>query len=128
MRSLIVFSCSLGGKSDMSKMVGNLSREEHDQLKAKLVARAWTDEAFRDRLKDDPCSVIREYGYEVPSGVTLRVLEEDDRNWYMVLPPAPAGDLSMNEQELEAVAGGQIYHNPDFSIATAISPTIKKTF
>jgi hypothetical protein len=47
-----------------------------------VVARTWTDKAFKDRLLQSPRDVLAEYGIPVPAGVTLET--EDKR--YLVLP------------------------------------------
>ncbi len=68
-----------------------------------IVARAWADADFRDRLMADPGSVLSEHGLEVEPGVEIRVVEDTDRVRHFVLPPSPGGDLS--EEELSPVAG-----------------------
>lgn len=76
---------------------------------AKVIAQAWSDEAFKQRLLSDPASVFAEAGIDVPAGVELRTVEDTDDVRYFVLPQAPAeGEIS--EDELGNVAGGwQIY-------------------
>ena len=71
---------------------------------AKVVARAWSDDAFKAKLLSDPRAVLAEYGVEVPPGVTVEVVENTGERLHLVLPVAPEGELS--EQELERVAGG----------------------
>ncbi|MDQ6691688.1 MAG: nitrile hydratase subunit alpha [Candidatus Dormibacteraeota bacterium] len=54
-----------------------ISMYEHDlgpMIGARLVARAWVDPAFRDRLLDDAPAVLQELGHK-PTGTQLRVLE-----------------------------------------------------
>jgi|GEM_PF-415632 len=68
-----------------------------------LVARAWSDESFKQRLIDDPADVLREEGIEVPDDVELKVVEETDQTRYLVLPSSPAADLE--DEELGGTVG-----------------------
>ncbi|HVA46582.1 MAG TPA: NHLP leader peptide family RiPP precursor [Pirellulales bacterium] len=68
-----------------------------------LVARAWSDDEFKQRLKDDPAAVLEQEGIDVPLGVRLNVVEDTDEVCHLVLPPSPAGDLI--DEELTASIG-----------------------
>jgi len=60
-----------------------------------LVAMAWVDPAFKQRLLESPAVVFAEQGIDVPTGVEPRVVENTDRVHYMVLPRQPMdGELS----------------------------------
>lgn len=83
-----------GGRTEMERM---------------LAQRCLEDEAFRRQLLEDPKAVVeRELGTPLPSGITVRAVEETADTVYLVLPPASQagtqGELS--DGELEAVAGG----------------------
>ena len=72
-----------------------------------LIVRAIEDEVFKQELISDPNGVIeRELGIQLPSGGQIRVLAQDANVEYLVLPPQPAPDGELSEEELEAVAGG----------------------
>jgi hypothetical protein len=67
-----------------------------------LVARAWDDDGFRQRLLAEPGAVLREEGIDVPGDVELRVVEgdaaEDDGDAaYLRLPPKPAAEDLIDE-------------------------------
>jgi hypothetical protein len=84
------------------------------EMERRLIQRSLEDEDFRQRLLDNPKgSVEQELGTQLPEGVEVRVVEESAETIYLVLPSASplgqGGELS--DQELEAVAGGEI--NPD---------------
>jgi len=70
-----------------------------------LVARAWSDPAFKARLLANPAAVLRAEGVNLPAGVSVHVLENTGEVINLVLPlkPVPA-DLS--EEELQAVTAG----------------------
>jgi hypothetical protein len=72
----------------------------------KLVARAWRDPAFKAKLIDDPTSVLKDFGLSIPEGVTMKVVEATEKEFYFVLPPKPTGALS--DEALDQVSGGGV--------------------
>ncbi|MDE0660523.1 MAG: nitrile hydratase subunit alpha [Gammaproteobacteria bacterium] len=52
---------------------------------ARVVARAWTDPAFKTRLMDDPRSAVFELGYRLSRDAELAVLENTDRLHHLVV-------------------------------------------
>ncbi len=72
---------------------------------AKAIARAWNDAAYKATLLSDPRAALAEAGVEVPAGTTVKVVENTADTQHVVLPVAPADELS--EEDLMKVAGGQ---------------------
>jgi hypothetical protein len=98
-------------------------QEVHDAW-YKIIARAWSDDAYKQELLDDPKAALQEMGVDTIGGqpVTLagfniKVVEDPNAtagDWHIVgkgmdatcvvaLPPRPSA--SMSESELESVAG-----------------------
>jgi hypothetical protein len=74
------------------------------ELEARLIARAWQDEAFKQRLFDDPrAAIATETGRAVPEGVEIRVVEETATVRYVVLPRNIA---QLSDEQLDPIAGG----------------------
>jgi len=69
-----------------------------------VVANAWADPDYKERLKADPSAVLAEQGLEVPEGIEVRIVENTDDVVYFTLPPEPSEVL--DDDALEAVAGG----------------------
>ena len=73
-----------------------------------VVRQALQDEGFKLRLLADPKAALEElFGFCLPAGAEITVLEETPQNWYFVCPPQM--DLvadELEDWELEAVAGG----------------------
>lgn len=70
-----------------------------------VMAKAMADEAFKQKLIDQPRATLAEEGIEVPAGLEIRVVEDTDRLLHLVLPDkSAAGKLS--EADLVAMAGG----------------------
>jgi hypothetical protein len=80
------------------------------EMKRRLIERSLEDDAFRQRLLEDPKAAIeQELGTPLPAEVQIRAVEETPDTIYLVLPPATSptgrgGEIS--DQELESVAGG----------------------
>ncbi len=67
---------------------------------AKVVAKAWADEAFKRRLLAEPTQVLQEHGIETPAGMQVRVVETTEQLAHFVLPPPPeSGELSATDLE-----------------------------
>jgi hypothetical protein len=76
------------------------------ELRDQILSRAASDEAFRELLKSDPQSAVKEVtGVDIPSGTKIVVVEDTADEIHLVLPPQGAGS-KMSDQELEQVAGG----------------------
>jgi hypothetical protein len=85
-------------------MVQDRGVQNHSRRYAQLVAMAWVDPAFKQRLLESPTAVFVEQGIDVPNGVEPRVVENTDRVQYMVLPRQPIdGELSDEQLRLGPV-------------------------
>ncbi len=71
---------------------------------SQLISRSQTDESFRKGLVSNPRPVLEQYGMKFPAGVDVKVLESNDKVFYLSLPPAVSEELS--DEQLEAVGGG----------------------
>jgi hypothetical protein len=80
------------------------------EMERRLVHRSVQDDAFRQRLVEDPkAAVEEELGTRLPEGTRVVAVEETADTVYLVLPFVSteiqeAGELS--DRELEAVSGG----------------------
>ncbi len=72
----------------------------------KAIARAWTDDAYRAKLLNEPHAALAEVGIEVPAGVTIKVVENTADTLHVVLPMAPEGAAELSDEALEKAAGG----------------------
>jgi hypothetical protein len=90
-----------------------LSREELEQH---IRARAWKDDAFRQEFLANPKAVLeRDYAQsfpegKIPSGLSIKAIEEEEQAICFVLPPKLPGDqLSelerIDDEDLLSVSG-----------------------
>lgn len=71
----------------------------------KVVSKAWTDAAFKAKLKSDPAAALKELGMDLPDGININVVEDEPNSITLVLPAAPTeGDLSA--EDLGSISGG----------------------
>ena len=97
-----------------------MDRQAFQRAWGKVMARAWADAAFKERLLAAPEAVFQEYGFEVPSNILIRVVSNSDR---MIQPPVypsrrprmvrgvhlillPQARDELSDAGLEHVAGG----------------------
>jgi nitrile hydratase len=72
--------CTLQEILDMADQIDARTPEDG----ARIVARAWVDPAYKQRLLDDPEAAIQELGYHLPeTAPRLRVLENTERVHYV---------------------------------------------
>lgn len=79
--------------------------KEQGQKMEQLIAKAWADEAFKQRLIADPAAVLKEAGLEMPEGIEIRVVEDTEKVAHLVLPRKPSAE-ELSEEELSNAAGG----------------------
>ena len=86
------------------------------QMKRSLIEKSLQDDAFRQRLLEDPKALIeQELGTPVPDEVQILAVEETPETIYLVLPPTTSAvgrDGEIPDHHLEAVAGGKASTSP----------------
>ncbi len=83
-----------------------MSREQYEErLKTygRIVAKAWSDEGFKQRLLADPKATLQAEGLPFPEDAEVQVVETNDRLFYFPLPSKPAG---LSIEELSGMVGG----------------------
>ena len=58
-------------------------REEFNKAWAKIIAKAWSDPAFNERLLKDPTGVLEPQGIEIPSGTHVALTEDTKDTFYL---------------------------------------------
>ena len=85
----------------------NNSEMTRKDLETQLVAKAWDDETFRQQLISNPKAVIeQEFGKKISENIKVEIIEEPLDTRYIVLPTKLKTGDELDEEELEAVAGG----------------------
>jgi len=76
-------------------------------VREQIMIRAFKDAAFRQEVRNNPRAVLaRDYQLQIPETVSIRVIEDTEETFTLVLPPSQASVQELSDAELEAVAGG----------------------
>ena len=87
--------------------VTNAIADGMGKVQAMLARKALSDSAFRQRLVADPRAGLAEVaGQALPSGLVVHVHENAPAMLHVVLPPILAPSVVLDDEQLEAVAGG----------------------
>jgi hypothetical protein len=80
------------------------------QMERRLIEKSVEDDAFRQRLIEDPKGAVeQELGTRLPEEVRVVTVEESADTIYLVLPGTPMKGReggALSDQQLESVAGG----------------------
>ena len=84
-----------------------MASERNQLIWGEIVARAWRDPDYKQRLLDNPKDVLIEAGSSVPDELEVKVVENTSTVRYIVLPESPnkIGE-SLSQKELDKVSGG----------------------
>jgi hypothetical protein len=78
--------------------------EDLNKQWSQVVAKAWTDASFKQKLLAEPLAALKQQGINVPRGLQVKVVENTDQVLHLTLPAKPSDEMS--EEDLEKVAGG----------------------
>ncbi|MBP1963748.1 NHLP leader peptide family RiPP precursor [Paenibacillus aceris] len=63
----------------------------NEQLKARIIQKAWEDEAFKNQLLADPKAALKQtFGITLPDDMKVRAVEETSTEFVLVIPTNPA--------------------------------------
>lgn len=83
-----------------------MSAEEQAKKWQEIIQKAWTDEAFKQKLLANANEALEEEGIEVPAGIEVRVVEDTPEVRHVVLPPPSLDEGALDDDQLDAVSGG----------------------
>jgi hypothetical protein len=86
------------------RLESDVTADTDDVKIGKVIARAWIDPEFKNRLRTDLPGALLEMGIDPPQGVTLRLAESTDNVAYFVLPPGPEDTTDKEEVKRRAMS------------------------
>ncbi len=92
-----------------------MTMHEQDKKMGELIAKAWNDEAFMQRLLTEATTVFKEQGIPVPEGVTIKAVANTPTLYHFVIPPKVAS-TELTKDFLGSITGGidqATHHHPD---------------
>lgn len=103
------------------------------KLYAEIIQKAWEDDEFKNELIANPMQTIEKFSggkLKLPEGKTLVVRDQTAEDTvYINIPAKQEVDTELNEEQLEAVAGGADFRvrpgfsQPGFPGCILVSPT-----
>jgi hypothetical protein len=83
-------------------------QQEHtmnDQGKeiGKIIAKCWSDEAFKQKLLADPAATLKAEGVALPAGIQIKAIEDTAQTVHLVIPANPT---ELSDEQLDSAAGG----------------------
>ena len=85
-----------------------MKSEELGKKLGQVIAKAWADDVFRQRMLSDAHAALKEEGVKLPAGLELRVVQNTENLLFIGLPTSSSRALS--GKELGDVAGGEPAH------------------
>ncbi len=82
-----------------------LDNVEQSARQEELIAKAWSDPAFRARLQEDPRAVLTELGIPIAGDARVEVVQDSDRVLYLHIPKAPPQG-EVRDEEIMGAQGG----------------------
>ncbi len=79
-------------------------RAEFQKKWAKVIAKAWSDPAFKKKLMHHPQETLAAEGLALPKGVHVEIHESTGKIVHLNLPQRPEGEIS--EEALLQIAAG----------------------
>ncbi len=76
--------------------------EKFQKIWGKLVAKAWADELFKQRLLKNTAQVLKENGIEDAPGISYIVHENSHKVRHLVIAQRP----NLSDEDLKSIAGG----------------------
>ncbi len=76
-----------------------------------VIAKAWADPRFKEKLLKHPEQAFKEMGVEVPKGKKFEIHENTDNLIHLTLPKRPS---QISEEDLKHVSGGKGPPDPIF--------------
>jgi len=86
-------------------MNANELNNQNRKLYGQILAQAMSDSKFHAALLQNPAQALKDAGYTVDPSLSVKVLESNNDQFYVVIPPNP-GPGVLSDEHLAAVAGG----------------------
>lgn len=80
------------------------------ELQAKIIARAWKDPRFKEKLLKNPKAAFKEMGADIPENIQVKVVEDKPNTFTFALPSPVKAAKELSDKELELLAAGAMGH------------------
>jgi Nitrile hydratase, alpha chain len=80
-----------------------MNQEEQGKKMSQLLAKCWADEGFKQKVLADPAATLTSEGVELPAGLSIKVVENTDKVFHLVIPARPT---ELSDEDLDLVVAG----------------------
>src|ERR1700745_3484707 len=82
-----------------------MNQGEKERKLSQIIAKCWADESFKRKLLTNTEAILSAEGVELPAGLSVKVLENTDKVFHLVIPPKPT---ELSDEDLDKVAAGDV--------------------
>jgi len=87
-----------------------MTRDEFQKAYGKIVAKAWADEGFKQRLLTETTDVLKEHGITLPQGVEAKIVEATETTIHLLLPlPPNPSKINVDSVEVRQAAWNHFF-------------------
>ena len=90
-----------------------LEQEKYQEIQKKIILRALQDEAFKQKLLNNPKQVIEEeLCVKLSADLQINVVQETPNSVYLVLPhtQVQTENQKLSPEEMDIIAGGTLFN------------------
>jgi hypothetical protein len=87
-----------------------MNQEAQNKKMGQVITKACRDDSFKQRLLSNATVTLKAEGIEVPAGMEVRVVEDTDKMFHLVIPWKPTV-AELSDDELDKAAGGAFQAN-----------------
>jgi hypothetical protein len=87
------------------RLSGSMSK---NMSPAQIAARTWIDSEFKEQLLAEPEQTLRDNGIPIPSDVEVRIVENTETVFHLILTPPP-GEIDEEHRKLHERQGGRFF-------------------
>lgn len=80
-----------------------MTKQEEGKKIGKIIAKAWHDDSFKQRLLSDATTVLNEEGVDIPAGLAVRAVENTDSLIHLIIPAKPLA-REISAEKLQVIA------------------------
>lgn len=83
-----------------------MDQEQKREWERKIIIEAWKNPRFKEELLSNPQEALRKLHCPCPAECKVKVVEETDESWTIVIPKSPVDMQKLSEADLALMAGG----------------------
>jgi hypothetical protein len=83
-----------------------MNKAQMEQIQKEIIAKAWSDQRFKERLLKNPREILEEYGIHLPPNTKIHVIENHGDDIYFLLPKKIDHSPETDLEKINAAGSG----------------------